>query len=64
MAEYVNNGGFPGVSAGVSNEPRTTEELKFAEEKAHAEMCMKELRKVYGDEIPKIYVDFFAKWLG
>lgn len=64
MAEYVNNVGFPGVSAGVTDEPRTTEELKFAEEKAHAEMCMKELRKVYGDEIPKIYVDFFAKWLG
>ena len=64
MAEYVNNGGFPGVSAGVTNEPRTTEELKFAEEKAHAEMCMKELRKVYGDEIPKSDVDFFAKWLG
>lgn len=64
MAEYVNNGGFPGVSAGVTSEPRTTEELKFAEEKAHAEMCMKELRRVYGDEIPKIYVDFFAKWLG
>ena len=64
MAEYMINGGFPGVSAGVNNEARTTEELKFAEEKAHAEMCMKELRKVYGDEIPKIYVDFFAKWLG
>ena len=63
MANYVNEGGFPGVSAGINNEPRTTEELEFAERKAHAELCMAELKKAYGEEIPKIYRDFFAKWL-
>lgn len=63
MANYVNEGGFPGVTAGVTNKPRTTEELEFAERKAHAERCMAELKKVYGKEVPKIYRDFFAKWL-
>ena len=63
MANYVNEGGFPGVSAGINNEPRTTEELEFAERKAHAELCMAELKKVYGEEIPMIYRNFFAKWL-
>ena len=63
MAEYKNEGGFPGVTAGVTNEPRTTEQLEFAEKKAHAEMCMKELHKVYGDDIPKVFKDFFATWL-
>ena len=63
MAEYVNNGGVPGVSAGVTAEPFMQADKDFAEKKAHAQMCMKELKKVYGDEIPKIYVDFFAQWL-
>lgn len=63
MAEYKNEGGFPGVTAGVTNEPRTTEQLEFAEKKAHAELCMTELKKVYGDNVPKVYVDFFSTWL-
>ena len=62
MANYV-NGGVPGVSAGVTDKPFMQEDKDFAEKKAHAELCMAELKKVYGEEIPKVYKDFFAQWL-